>query len=120
MDCHPLMNDTTENFFKVWAEWDRRAPIPVFFRLYYNEQGLPVTYTMEDLPGVYIEIDQATYSKNSYHVRVINGKLIHIDYTNVYSKLHPGDSGTLCHPQDVAIVVDTEPNIKWKKVTYEN
>ena len=119
-DYHLPMNNSTENFFKAWAEWDRQEPNPVFFRLYYNEQGLPVTYSMEDLPGVYIEIDQATYSKNSYHVRVINGKLIHIDYINVYSKLHPGDSGTPCHPQDVAIVVDTEPNIKWKKVTYEN
>jgi hypothetical protein len=119
-DYRPPMNDTTENFFKAWAEWDRQEPKPVFFRLYHDEQGLPVTYSMENLPGTYIDIDQATYSKNSYHVRVINGKLIHIDYTNVYSKLHPGDSGTPCHPQDVAVVVDTEPNIKWKKVTYEN
>ena len=119
-DCHPLMNDTTENFFKAWAEWDRREPDLVFFRLYYDEQGLPVTYTMEDLPGVYIEIDQATYSKNSYHVRVINGKLIHIDYTNVYSKLQPNDSGTSCHPQDVAVVVATQLGTRWKSVTYEN
>jgi hypothetical protein len=114
------MNDTTENFFKAWAEWDRQEPDPVFFRLYHDEQGSPVVYSMEDLPGTYIEIDQATYAKNSYQVRVINGKLIHIDYAKVYSKLRPGDSGTPCHPQDVAIVVDTEPNIKWKKVTYEN
>ena len=119
-DYRPLMNDTTENFFKAWEEWDRQEPDPVFFRLYYDEQGLPVTYSMEDLPGMYIEIDQAIYAKNSYHVRVINGKLIHIDYTNVYSKLQPSDSGTPCHPQDVAVVVSTDSNTKWKKVTYEN
>jgi hypothetical protein len=114
------MNDTTENFFKAWAEWDRLEPDPVFFRLYHDEQGLPVVYSMENLPGMYIEIDQTTYAKNSYQVRVINGKLVHIDPAKIYSKLHPGDSGTPCHPQDVAIVVDTDPNIKWKKVTYEN
>ena len=114
------MNDTTKNFFTAWAEWDRQEPNPVFFRLYYDEQGLPVVYSMEDLPGRYIEIDQSTYATNSYQVRVIDGKLIHIGLTKIYSKLHPGDSGTWCHPQDVAIVVDTEPNIKWKKVTYED
>jgi hypothetical protein len=119
-DCRRPMNDTTENFFKAWAEWDRREPDPVFFRLYHDEQGLPIVYTMEDLPGTYIEIDQATYAKNSYHVKVIDGKLITIDYTKVYRKLQPSDVGTPCHPQDVAIVVDTEPSIKWKKITYEN
>ena len=114
------MNDTTENFFKAWAEWDRQEPNPVFFRLYYDEQGSPVVYSMENLPGTYIEVDQATYTKNSYQVQVINNKLIHIDHSQVYNKLQPGDSGTPCHPQDVAIVVHTDPNIKWKKVTYEN
>jgi len=120
MDCHLPMNDSTENFFKAWAEWDRREPDPVFFRLYHDEQGLPVVYSMEDLPGTYIEIDQATYAKNSYQVQVINGKLIHIDHTKVYSKLQPGNAGIPCHTQDVTVVVSTEPNIKWKKVTYEN
>jgi hypothetical protein len=114
------MNDTTENFFKAWAEWDRREPDPVFFRLYYDEQGSPVVYSMENLPGMYIEIDQATYAINSYQVRVIDGKLIRIDHTKIYSKLHPDESGTWCHTQDVAIVVDTEPNVKWKKVNYED
>ena len=76
------MNDTTENFFKAWAEWDRQEPNPVFFRLYYDEQGLPVVYSMENLPGTYIEVDQATYAKNSYQVRVINGTLAHIEYAN--------------------------------------
>lgn len=120
MDCRPLMNDTTENFFKAWAEWDRQEPDPVFFRLYYNKQGLPVTYSMEDLPGTYIDIDQATYAKSSYQVRVINGKLTHIDPTKIYSKLQPGDSGTSCHSQDVAVVVATPLNTRWKSVTYEN
>lgn len=114
------MNDTTENFFKAWAEWDRQEPNPVFFRLYYDEQGSPVVYSMENLPGTYIEVDQATYTKNSYQVQVINNKLIHIDHSQVYNKLQPGDSGTWCHPQDVSVVVNTEPNTKWKKVIYEN
>jgi hypothetical protein len=114
------MNDTTENFFKAWAEWDRREPDPVFFRLYHDDQGLPVVYSMEDLPGMYIDIDQATYAKSSYQVRVINNKLVHIDPTEIYSKLQPSNLGTSCHPQDVAVVVSTDTNTRWKKVTYEN
>lgn len=114
------MNDTTENLFQALSEWHWPEPKPVFFRLYYNDQGHPVTYSMEDIPGNFIEIDQETYAKSSYHVRVVNGKLTHLDYTRVCSKLQPSNSGTPCHLQDVAVVVATEPNIKWKNVTYEN
>lgn len=114
------MNETTENFFKAWAEWDRRAPDPVFFRLYYNDQGFPVAYSMEDIPGNFIEIDQATYARSSYHVRVVDGKLVNIEYKQVYGKLQPSNTGTSCHPQDVSVVVNTPNTIKWTKVIYEN
>jgi hypothetical protein len=33
---------------------------PIFYRAYYNDQGWVECYTMEDLPGNYIDIDQTT------------------------------------------------------------
>jgi hypothetical protein len=88
-------------------------PEPIVYRLYYNEQGEPLFYSPDDLPGNYIEIDQNTFANSPTNVRVIDGKLVVIKTVTVH-KLVPGDIGTACHPQDVSIVVnDTKPNTKW-------
>ena len=98
---------------EFWAALTPVAPPAVFYRLYYNEQGYPLFYSMEDAPGNYIEIDKETYRSASSYVRVVNGKLITIDISQV-SKLKPGDTGTACDPRNVSVVVDeTQPHIKW-------
>lgn len=112
--------ETTDNFFKVWAEWDRKPPPPVFFRLYHDEHGQPLFYSMEDLPGNYIEVDQPTYARNSYHVKVVDGRLIEIERSKNISRLRPSSAGTPCDPRDVCVVVaEDQPNILWKK-SYES
>ena len=88
-------------------------PTPISYRLYYDEQGLPLFYSMEDKPGNYIELDQETYNRSPAHVRVVNGQLVYLK-TNVVFKLHPGDVGIPCHPTDVTIVVpEDREHIKW-------
>ena len=94
-------------------------PCPVFFRLYYDELGNPITYTMEDLPGNYIEIDAATFALGLLNVRVRNNKLIEIA-TMRSQKLVPGSMGVKCHSQDVAVIVTTAPNTQWNKQVYES
>jgi len=94
-------------------------PQPVFFRLYYNEQGHPIIYSMEDLPGTYIEVDAEIYARTPMNVRVQNGHLIELK-SAVY-RLAPADTGTPCHPNNVAIVVaETEPHQRWSMKTYES
>ena len=94
-------------------------PKPVFFRLYYDDQGRPITYTMEDLPGTYIDINAETYARSPLNIRVQNGQIVELKQT--VQKLMPADTGTPCHPDNVAIVVpETEPHQRWSMKTHES
>jgi hypothetical protein len=73
---------------------------------------------MEDLPGTYIEIDQAQYTHANSNVRVRDGQIVELTWC-VAHKLVLSESGTLCHSQDVSIVV-AEQGQHWKKKTYES
>lgn len=89
-------------------------PKPIFYRLYYDDAGLPIIYSMEDLPDNYIEVDQATYVLAPFNVRVINGQLTYIKPAITIKKLQPGIDGTACDPRDVCVVVDPDQqHIKW-------
>jgi hypothetical protein len=95
-------------------------PKQVFYRLYYNDTGSPIIYSMEDLLGNYIEVDQSTYVLSPFNVRVIDGKLVYIKPVVTVKKLQPSTDGTACDPQDVCIVVNTDqPHVKWTTVNNE-
>lgn len=95
-------------------------PPPPFFRLYYDTDGVPLFYSMADEPGTYIEIDQATFSRGASNVRVRDGKLVEIAWATT-TKLVPGNSGSPCHPDNVAVIVaEDQPHIRWSKKTYES
>jgi hypothetical protein len=95
-------------------------PPQPFFRLYYDADGVPLFYSMADEPGTYIEISQQQYHAGASNVRVRNGQLIEVSWTTT-TKLVPGNSGTPCHPDNVAVVVtESQPHFKWSKQTYES
>ncbi len=106
---------TPEEFFGAVANMPE--PEPVFYRLYHDAAGVPLFYCMEDLPGTYIEIDQETFSRSPTNVRVRDGKLVEVTWKTT-QKIKPGDSGTMCHEHDVAIVVK-QNGTYWSKQTYE-
>ena len=88
--------------------------VPVFYRLYYNDDGTPICYTMEDLPGKYIDVDQETYTFASYNVRVVDKQLIKIIPKKIVQKLAPNTQGTACDPRDVCVIIgEDQPHIKW-------
>lgn len=112
------MSITTNDLAKMFQ--DLPTPKPVFYRAYYNDDGTLVCYTMEDLPGKYIEIDQPTYARGLVNVRVIDGKLIEVVPKQTVKKLQPADNGTACDPHNVSIVVDeSKPHVKWSVRTNE-
>ena len=85
---------------------------PIFYRAYYNDKGWVECYTMEDLPGNYIDIDQPTYVIAPC-ARVDNGKLVIVKPVSTVTKLVPSLFGTLCDSRDVCVVTSDKDNIKW-------
>lgn len=113
-----MSDPTTQNFWTVLQEFQWPEPVPVTYRLYHDDQGQPLFYTMEQLPGTYIEVDQATYVRSSHQVRVRNGRLIVLEPRIQVSKLAPdNDHGVTCDRRDVCVVVSPDrPHQKWKKI----
>jgi hypothetical protein len=102
---------------EFWAALQSSEPPPIFYRLYHDDQGNPLFFSQEDLPGKYIILDQATYNNPHTHIRVIDGKLVTLDTSSSVTKLTPMEYGVPCHPQDVSIVVDTAlPHKIWNIV----
>ena len=99
---------------------DIPEPSAPFFRLYHDADGAPLFYSMEDCPGTYIEIDQATFARGATNVRVRDGRLVEITWATT-TKLVPGNSGSPCHPDNVAVIVaEDQPHTRWSKQTYES
>ena len=111
----------TENFLEFWRSFQWPDIQPVIYRLYHDDEGRPIIYTMEDLPGTYIEVDQTTYTLGSYRVKVVDGKLIVLAPAVTAKKLQPSqDQGTPCDTRDVCVVVDhNEKHQKWNIITNE-
>ena len=110
---------TEEEFWQIL-----HAPVesnPIFYRLYHDNGGSPIIYSMEALPGNYIEVDQETYVLAPFNVRVVDSKLNYIKPVVTVKKLQPTESnGTACNTQDVCVIVDQDqPHTKWTIVNNE-
>jgi hypothetical protein len=101
---------TEQEFWAILL--DVPEPQPIFYRAYYNSEGLVECYTMEDLPGKYVDVDQATYTASPY-ARVIDGQLKIIKPASTVTKLVPSTTGTSCDSRDVCVVADVKEHIKW-------
>lgn len=109
------MDENTANFLQAWTTTVCPEPAAVSFRLYHTTDGAPLFYTMEDLPGNYVEVDAETYARSPMNVQVENQKLIYVKSQPVVQKLRPATTGTACAVTDVCVVVDpSSEHIKWR------
>lgn len=103
---------TPEEFFAVLQDLPP-ASDPVY-RLYHDDQGAVLFYSMEDLPGTWISVDSLTYTLSRRDVRVVDGRLLEIPKVPLVPKLRPSDQGICCDPRDICIVVTADqPHIRW-------
>jgi hypothetical protein len=108
---------TTQNFLDVMEHFPWPEPKPISYRLYHDDQGQPLFYSMEDLPGTYIEVDQSIYVTSPGNVKVADGKLIVIPPGISVTKLRPdATQGIVCDKRDICVVVDSDvPHQRWRQ-----
>ena len=116
-----MTNETTRNFLQVMESFQWPEPKPISHRLYHDEQGRPLCYTMEDVPGTYIEISAYDYARASFQVRVQDGQLVDIQPKAVTTRLQIDPiSGTPCDVSDVCVIVELDkPHRKWRNMINE-
>lgn len=105
---------TEEEFLAIWQANAQQALPEIEYRLYHDENGFPLFYSTEDLPGLWIKISQETFLDSPKHIRIVDGKIIEAEISWT-KKIVPAEQGTPCHTWDVCVVVDsTQTNTKWR------
>lgn len=93
------------------------------YRLYYDDHGRVITYTMEKMEGNYVVVDNQTFAEARPDVRVIDGRISTVNPNFIVCKLMPDEKeGTLAAFEDISILLDESTNVKsqlWKINTYE-
>lgn len=95
--------------------------VKTFYRLYYDKTtGLPLFYSMEDLPGDYIEISKEIFAAAETKVKIVNQQIVK-DNNRLSVKLVPSlGFGTACHSSDITIVLDTDVDVTyWIQKNYD-
>jgi hypothetical protein len=88
------------------------------YRVYFDDQGQLLFYSMEDLPGNYVVVDREFFAGSPTNVRLRNGKLVVIT-SATSSKLVPAVDGVSCDLRDVAVISNGIPCQKWIKRDYD-
>lgn len=111
---------TAEDFWKILQE-EPPAPKELFYRLYYDEDGFPICYSMEELPHAFIEVDKDAFGVSDLQVRVVEGKIQALkSEAGKRLKLRPAKQGICCDPRDICVIVnETDPHTKWNYTTDE-
>jgi hypothetical protein len=103
------MND--KEFLEFWQT--------IHYRLYYDDLGRALFYSHDNQPGKYIDVTPEQFALGDMQVRVVDG-VLKPRARPVPPKLMPGDQGTPCYPNDVAVVVSAEKeHQRWKLKQYE-
>jgi hypothetical protein len=81
------------------------------YRLYYNDDGIPLFYSMEELEGKFIFVELPVFESSRYDIKIVDGKIRSLNDT--VSKYHLVSVKTkttvMCDQDDISIL-----NIKKK------
>lgn len=106
-----------DEFTKALAQVKWPEPFVPRYRIYYDPgTGNILDYTMDDLPGTWIEVDRETFHLHRFDRKVRDGRLM--APRPQITKLRPDTQGTACDPSDITVVVDPGTHhIKWSMRT---
>lgn len=105
--------DAVSEFLDAWSRWQPPPPPQIFWRLYHDDHGYPLRYSMQDEPGTWISISCAEYHRASFAVRVKDGKILPRSVP-LTKKLVPAHTGTLCDQHDVTVIHVHGPGQYWR------
>lgn len=114
------MTPSDSDWQQLWNEVVPMAHHELVYRLYHDDQGQPLFYSMEPRSGNYIDITPEQFAAADSHVRVVNGHLIKIQRPGTKKLVVSADqSGTACAIHSVTIVTDQQPARYWKLKSHE-
>ena len=87
-------------------------------RVYFDDRGALLFYSMEDLPGNYVVVDAEFFSGSPTNVCFRDGELVVIT-PDISAKLVPGTHGVSCDDRDISVVRDHGNCLKWTKKYYD-
>ena len=91
----------------------------LYFRLYHDQQGKPLEYSRHDRPGTYVDVTPEQFAIADMTVRVVAGKLVQADKPRMPKLVPCQQGGVACHPDDVTVIVSSNPHRFWNMKTYE-
>lgn len=100
---------TEQSFLAAINSWVQPPAVTIEYRLYYNDDGTPITMTSTDHPnGKYVVITKEQYDSANYNVRVVDGMLKQVEFSAQFKvQLMKSASGMPVVEGHAGIVVGT-------------
>jgi hypothetical protein len=111
-------NEQMMNEQEFWAALTPIPPNKTQYRLYYDQNGLPLKYSVDEEPGNYIEVTAFEYLKASFKLKVKDEVIVYLKEPAV-PKLVISTHGTATHLDDITVLSDSVVNNKWSLKIYE-
>lgn len=86
-------------------------------RLYYDNDGNVICYSMDHLDGNYILVDVDVYAQGRYDI-VVKNDVLHYPSKLTHGKIKPSITGTPCHAFN-ALIIDIQSKNFWKFIQDE-
>ena len=90
------IDEMVKQFELAMADIEREKsvpPKPTVYKVYYNQDGSIITYTTEDLEGMFIEVTHEQYLMARHDAIVLHGKLQFTHLHTTVFKMTPSPDG---------------------------
>ena len=89
-----------------WSFLSDRKSVKVVHRehrLYYDQDGTPICYSMQELEHDYIVVTPEQFATARYDIKVIDKKIVYPRRGSIRRKLAPSDQGYLTDKEDICL-----------------